>query len=332
MAMDIDYLQTDWLTHEGLLRDIRTKVFVQELGVPENLEFDVEDGHARHFLALNKNGKAVGCARLLDSGQLGRVAVPAEHRNQRIGQGLIRYALETAKNNNLNRVHLNAQVAARRFYERLDFRACSEEFIEAGIAHIRMELALPITFTPSGATPTKPRPIAQLPPPAPNSKDHRVSKLREFFNEVDALSGLLQVVHSASRTVKLYSPELDHLLFDTPDMVQMLSEFVRSAPSCRVDILITHTKPIVSRGHTLLELARRLDGKISMRRIPDGMNADAQSWLIADTHGLWVQSDPEEYRGWSDPFNPVQAERYDKRYTHFWDRSVTDTELRVLRL
>lgn len=332
--MQIDYLQTDWSTHEPQLRDIRSKVFVQELGVPEHLEFDVEDSHAQHFLALNNLGEAVGCARLLDSGQLGRVAVSAEHRNQRIGHGLISCALESAKSNNFNRVHLNAQIAARRFYERLEFRACSEEFMEAGIPHIRMELALPIAFTPSGATETlqQQKPIGKLQTPAPKNIENRVSKLREFFNDVDALSGLLQVVHSASRTVKIYSPELDHLLFDTPDMVQMLSEFVRSAPSCRVDILITRTKPIVSRGHALLELARRLDGKISIRRLPDGMNADAQSWLIADGHGVWVQSEPEEYRGWSDPFNPVQAERFDKRYTHFWDRSVADSELRVLRL
>ena len=332
-----EIVTTDWETHEPQLRQIRSSVFVDEMGVPEELEFDTQDGAARHFLVLGADAQPLGCARLLDTGQLGRVAVVPEHRQQRIGQALINTAIDTAMAAGMSRVYLNAQTAARGFYERLDFRACGDAFAEAGIEHICMEMPLPIAFTPSKPDNIKgiQAPARTVPAPATADKpasEPQVSKLREFFNDVDALSSVLQVVHGAKRCVKLYSPELDHTLFDTPDMVQMLSEFVRAAPSCQVEILITRTKPIVSRGHALLELARRLDGKIALRRVPDGLHADAQSWLIADNHGVWVQSEPDEYRGWCDTFNPVQAERFDKRFIHFWDRSVTDSELRVLRL
>ena len=332
-----EIITTDWQTHEPALRQLRSSVFVDELGVPAELEFDTEDAAARHFLALDAAEQPLGCARLLDTGQLGRVAVTQEHRQQRIGQALISAAIDAAMAAGMSRVYLNAQTTARGFYERLDFRACSDEFVEAGIAHICMEMPLPIAFTPSPSDPDRTIITKLTPHATPANRDKppaepRASKLREFFNEIDALSNALQVIHGAKRCVKLYSPELDHALFDTPDMVQMLSEFVRAAPSCHVEILITRTKPIVSRGHALLELARRLDGKIAIRRVPEGLHADAQSWLIADNHGVWVQSEPDEYRGWCDTFNPVQAERFDKRFIHFWDRSVTDSELRVLRL
>lgn len=334
--MKREVLNTDWQTHAAQLRRVRAAVFVDELGVPEALEFDAEDAQAKHFIVFGEQAEPVACARLLDSGQLGRVAVLPEHRHQRIGEQLINRAVEVAQAQGIDRVFLNAQIAARRFYERLNFRPCSDEFSEAGIVHVCMELPLPIAFTPPPIeVPVTQKATTEQQPFGRSSASKRappVSKLREFFNEVDALSGLLQVIHSGGRSVKLYSPELDHTLFDTPDMVQMLSEFVRAAPSCRVEILIARTKPIVSRGHALIELARRLDGKITLRRIPDGINPDAQSWLVADCQAVWVQSEPAEYRGWSDTYNPVQAERFEKRFTQFWDRSVTDGELRVLRL
>ena len=324
---------TDWQTHAALLRRVRSAVFVDELGIPEDIEFDVEDPQAAHFIVFGDQAQPVGCARLLDSGQLGRVAVLPDYRHQRIGEQLVKHAVDVAQTRGLDRVFLNAQVGARAFYERLDFRIFGDEFDAAGIAHICMERPLAIAFTPPPIANT----MADVSQPpnrifASNKTPTRVSKLREFFTEEAALSGALQVIHGASRTVKLYSPELDHALFDTPDMVQMLSDFVRAAPSCRVEILIARSKPIVSRGHSLVELARRLDGKIALRRLPETITADAQSWLIADADGIWVQSEPDEYRGWSDTYNLVQAERFEKRFTQFWDRSVTDSELRLLRL
>ncbi|MCG8324000.1 MAG: GNAT family N-acetyltransferase, partial [Thiotrichales bacterium] len=65
----------DWDQHSDDIRAVRTSVFIEELGVPESLEWDDQDNLCLHLLARNNKGTIIGTARLLDSGQIGRLAV-----------------------------------------------------------------------------------------------------------------------------------------------------------------------------------------------------------------------------------------------------------------
>ena len=70
--MQVHVVEVPWPTHNEQLRAVRNEVFIQEQGVPKDVEWDGQDEDAIHFLALNQAGQAVGCARLLPSGQIGR--------------------------------------------------------------------------------------------------------------------------------------------------------------------------------------------------------------------------------------------------------------------
>lgn len=124
------------------VRRLRHAVFVAEQGVPEDLEWDGEDAAAVHFLATGPGGEAVGTARLLPGGHIGRMAVAGPHRGRGVGRALLAAALAAARAQGLRRVHLNAQTGARGFYEKSGFRAVGGEFLDAGIPHLRMEREL----------------------------------------------------------------------------------------------------------------------------------------------------------------------------------------------
>jgi predicted GNAT family N-acyltransferase len=73
--------ETPWRVREAVLavdgaaiRAIREAVFIQEQGVPAELEWDGSDAQATHLLAIEPGGQAVGTARLLPDGRLGRMA------------------------------------------------------------------------------------------------------------------------------------------------------------------------------------------------------------------------------------------------------------------
>lgn len=127
----------DWHDDNADLRRIREAVFVVEQEVPPELEWDAEDVDAVHFLAL-EGDFAVGTARLLPDGQIGRVSVLKDWRGLHIGELLMRAAIAEAERRGLSRQMLTAQVHAVHFYERLGFRIASEEFLEAGIPHVDM--------------------------------------------------------------------------------------------------------------------------------------------------------------------------------------------------
>jgi predicted GNAT family N-acyltransferase len=130
---------------------IRSMVFVDEQGVPPDLERDDRDADADHFLA-RLDGTAVGAARLvvepagyegLDRNlgavaHLGRLAVLAGARRTGLGVLLARSVEERAAELGLQVVYLGAQSHAVGFYQRLGYATFGAEFDDAGLPHRHM--------------------------------------------------------------------------------------------------------------------------------------------------------------------------------------------------
>lgn len=125
-------------------RHLRRVVFIEEQGVPETDEIDDKDDTAIHLLA-NDDGHPVGSARLLllgKTGKIGRVCVLPSHRGTGLGAALIRAALTELRAQGMTTAKLGSQTHAIGFYERLGFTATGPEYMDAGIPHRDMTLAL----------------------------------------------------------------------------------------------------------------------------------------------------------------------------------------------
>jgi len=133
----IQFRVADWTLDKDALQGIRYRVFVEEQKVPVELEWDEYDDTATHFI-VTLSGEAIACARLKNDGQIGRMAVLTEHRNQGIGQELLRFVIRTAAEKNINDIYLHAQVSAIPFYEKQGFKTVGEVFYEANIPHREM--------------------------------------------------------------------------------------------------------------------------------------------------------------------------------------------------
>ncbi|HWG08350.1 MAG TPA: GNAT family N-acetyltransferase [Solirubrobacteraceae bacterium] len=125
---------------------LREAVFYGEQNVPVEEELDGLDRDAQHLVALDADGRrVVGTLRLLsfgDEAKIGRVAVAADRRRRGIALRMLEIALARAREQGFQRVRLAAQVAAVALYEQAGFAVESEQFEEAGIAHVWMGLRL----------------------------------------------------------------------------------------------------------------------------------------------------------------------------------------------
>lgn len=134
--------EASWTTDWKLLSNLRRLVFIVEQNVPQDEEWDGQDEDAWHWLATDLEDRPIGTARLLPSGQIGRMAVLEEFRGLKVGRAMLEHAVEKARHLGFTSVYLNAQTHALGFYEKSDFEAVGEEFTEAGITHFRMEQLL----------------------------------------------------------------------------------------------------------------------------------------------------------------------------------------------
>lgn len=135
--MTIRIEQTDWAAHKAELSAIRHRVFIEEQHVPKELEWDEHDEHAIHLLAY-VDEQPVATLRMLSDGHIGRMAVLKEFRRSGIGTTLMQTIMSIAQEAGLQEVHLDAQIRAIPFYQRLDFTAEGDEFMDAGIPHRHM--------------------------------------------------------------------------------------------------------------------------------------------------------------------------------------------------
>ena len=124
---------------------LRTRVFVEEQGVPAEIEQDVHDATAVHALAEDDDGRVVATGRLLvrdGRAVIGRMAVDAAARGCGYGAAVLAELHRQAVALGLTEVELHAQLPARGFYERAGYTAVGDEYEEAGIAHLTMRRQL----------------------------------------------------------------------------------------------------------------------------------------------------------------------------------------------
>lgn len=137
--------EANYTTDEPSLRAIRFEVFVDEQGVPPEIEMDDRDPHCIHLLAVSGD-EAVGTARIdiQQSGKVGRLAVLPDSRRLGIGRRLMERCHEIADDHGLREVWCHAQVKAVPFYQRLGYRISGDLFEEAGIDHLPMTKTLDV--------------------------------------------------------------------------------------------------------------------------------------------------------------------------------------------
>ncbi len=135
---------------------LRMAVFVDEQGVPAELEVDAFEDEAEHAVA-RLDGRVVGCLRWRRIGpartaKIERVAVRPEARGRGVARTLLRWLLARLDGLGVGPLVLDAQVRAQGLYAALGFRPEGAPFVEAGIPHQRMVRAGPYATTSGPAT------------------------------------------------------------------------------------------------------------------------------------------------------------------------------------
>lgn len=123
---------------------LRHAVFVQEQGIPAEIEADALDALALHAVATNRFGMAVGTGRAVfaedGSARIGRMAVLASVRGAGVGAALLAALVGGCRARGAREVMLHAQADAVAFYRQHGFQPRGPSFQEAGIEHQEMVL------------------------------------------------------------------------------------------------------------------------------------------------------------------------------------------------
>lgn len=297
-----------WREHSADLLQVRKTVFIEEQSVPEELEIDGEDPFAYHWLLLSDN-QPVGCARMLPDGHIGRFALLPQFRGHGLGRLLLGTVLKDAAAHGFSNVYLHAQTHALGFYQQAGFIAEGEAFMDAGIPHKLMQKQL-----------------------GNETSSRRLGETSGRFAVHDIGAVSLELARQCQRQLRLFSQFLEPEWFDRPELAEALSALARRHRFTEIRLLIIDSRPLVGRGHSLLNLSRRLPTSIQLKRAQVEPRELKELMLIADDRGVlrWDMREPE--RAWADFNNLPMARDSAAQFDELWYRAVDDPELRTLHI
>jgi YbgC/YbaW family acyl-CoA thioester hydrolase len=125
-------------------RHIRTTVFIEEQGIPKEMEWDEADPDPGcvHAVAYNRFGQPLATGRLLEHvpgvAKIGRMAVSQTMRGSGVGHAVLEALMKAARESGYREAVLHAQMSAAAFYTRAGFVTRGAMFEEVGIPHIEM--------------------------------------------------------------------------------------------------------------------------------------------------------------------------------------------------
>lgn len=121
---------------------VRRKVFVEEQGVPQDLELDELDNTSDHFVVYDA-GEPIGAGRFREVstgiGKVERVCILPNYRGKNLGKQIMQELETHAISKNFEKILLNAQSYALPFYEKMGYTITSPEFMDADIPHRAMQ-------------------------------------------------------------------------------------------------------------------------------------------------------------------------------------------------
>lgn len=311
--------EVPWATQGAALRQVRTAVFIDELGAPQEREFSHRDTVARHLLAsqITATGDSipVGCLRWSAHGQLERLAVRREWRGRGLGAGLLASALRQLQARSRATPWLLTSEAQQGYFLQLGFAPEVSDEHEAAARLILQnpQVLLPadLAFRRLGSTP---------------------GRLLLAPGSTLALA-IATLARQARRRIDLLSWDLDPALYEQEALLEGVRYLaLELSGRLPVRVLLVDAQPAVRHGHRLIELARRLSTDVQIRAVPADWAEHCDQFLLCDDQGYALTPFRNPQRTQVEFQAGAQTRRLRRLFEHIWQQGDIHQELRRLSL
>ncbi len=163
-------------------------------------------------------------------------------------------------------------------------------------------------------------------------KQGRTDTDTRFDNIDEAHDRLLDLVGDLSRSVRIYTPDLEPLLLDNENLISRLVDLSRGNRHARIQILCQNTSFAVQRGHRLLRLAQTLTSAMQIRVPPVEYAEDSVAFVVGDMNQVFFRTNTSTYQGIYNADCKVRAQKLDDLFTLIWEQSQTDPETQNLHI
>ena len=159
-----------------------------------------------------------------------------------------------------------------------------------------------------------------------DSDEHRLD------SRADNYQVFLHMLQQSRRTVDIFSLQLDHKLYDTAEIISHLQSLIRHNPHTRIRLLLRSPRHLITNGHRIIELSRRLSSFIEIRQLAETWHEHLEAFSLFDRRGIIYRPHAEQFEGWFSFNAPVRVKSETEFFNEAWNTSQPCYETRRLYL
>jgi len=129
----------------------------------------------------------------------------------------------------------------------------------------------------------------------------------------------LNAVQQGRRKLYILSDLLDDPVYNTDAFRDAVRNLAIKDRYSEVRILVKDIKPLVERGHRLLELARRLSSKVQLRKLTVPPLNNDQAYMIVDNATILYKHVDTVYNGYVDYAAAPKCKLLIEEFNKAWD-------------
>ncbi len=320
LTMDVKPFDTSevlWRDASRPIKRLRKQVFQTEMSLDIATEDD-NDSNAIHWVASNDDERIVGTIRMTPAGEVSQLAVVDDYRRQGIGSSLVELAVQRGRRFSLSQLTIDGLPGAAGFLGKLGFEESDGRFIRQIDPE---DMTVQTRANPGEAV--------------PDDITYRLGEDKQLVllrRESDFKNIILEMTRQARYSIRIYSPLLDHNLFDESELQSVCSALARRNKRTYIEVLVFDPHRIIKNGHALLNISRRLPSSIGIKVVDPEMRQKNHEFVLVDGKGYVYRQEYETYEGTA-CFNDVtETNRLNRMFTASWESGLLDPNLRQLRV
>lgn len=152
----------------------------------------------------------------------------------------------------------------------------------------------------------------------------------EIETSTDSREAALAMIRQTQRSLTIFSRDLDGKIFDTADLVGAVKDLVLKSQHSRVRIITRDISRILSRGHRLVDLYRRLPTYMDIRLPAKEHDSYNSAFVVSDRTGVLFRVHADRYQGTVNFNDHKTAGDLSNLFDDMWEAGSDHPYLRVL--
>jgi len=147
----------------------------------------------------------------------------------------------------------------------------------------------------------------------------------------DIRSEIINLSEKTLRSIKIFTPDLEHHLYDNNDFRESILNFTRGNRHASIQILVTDMANSINKGHFLIRLAQQLTSTMDIRITPKEYADTKFSFIVIDQSSFLFKSDSTKNQALSSLCH-YRSNKLNESFTIAWDQADQASQIKRLSI